>query len=262
MAEEFAGINIDPASWEDPKQSFPGEIVTSEFRMASDKYREATQFRPAITEPLPQWNLIVKRLDATRQKLDASYGDVIYYGGVDMKRFSARANDGKGGLVPLSSGYPKEWEITNCYKKTFGTVQPPTVLVGKKAMFDFYATRSYGSVSARRILLPASILPPDYAFVGEKVVFIEREREDGDKAEAVTSPNGATDLLSEADAMELIPSLLVGQRADDIAALIEVLPQNARLPNILTAVATGDLLKQLEAEGKLTIDATGLIGAK
>lgn len=266
MTEEkdlFAGINIDPATWEDPKQSFPGEIVTSEFRMASDKYREETEFRPAITEDLPQWNLVVRRLDAIRQELDGSHGDVIYYGGVDLKRYNARTNDGRGGLVPLSSRYPKEWFITTAYKDVFGTVHPPDVLTGKKATFDYYPTKAFGTVTARRILVPAIVLAPDFEFTGDKHIFIAREREDENPAtEGTDTPTtgGTTDLLSEADAMALLPALFVGQKSNDVAGLIGVIPQNARLPVILNAVATGDLVKQLQADGKLTIDTeTGVI---
>ena len=269
MTEEeknlFAGINIDPETWEDPKQSFPGEIVTSEFRMASDKYRAETEFRPAITEDLPQWNLVVRRLDAIRQELDGSHGDVIYYGGVDLKRWRATANDGQGGLVPLSSRYPKEWFITTAYKNVFGTVHPPDVLTGKKAQFDYYPTKAFGTVTARRVLVPANVLAPDYEFTGDKHTFIARERDDENPATEgtdVPSTGGSTDLLSKEEAMALLPPLFVGLKIDAVADLIEAMPKNVRLPELLNAVATGDLVKQLQADGKLTIDAdTGIIHA-
>ncbi len=260
--DPFAGVNIDPATWEDPKQSFPGEIVITEFRMASDKYRAKTEFRPAITEELPQWDLRVKRLDATRQMLDGSYEDSFYYGGFDLKKWNVRVNDGAGGLVPLSSRYPKEWFITTAYKNVFGTVHPPTVLLGKKAMFDFYPAKAFGTVTARRVLVPASILAPDFEFTGEKVIFKEREKEDGDATEgtdAAVSSNGAVELLSHEAAMELIPALVVGLKAGDVAGIIEKLPQNLRLPEILTEIATQDLWARFD--GKLTVNTEGVLSA-
>ena len=165
----------------------------------------------------------------------------------------------------MSSRYPKEWFITNAYKDVVGTVHPPDVLAGKKAQFDYYPTKAFGTVTARRILVPATVLAPDFEFTGEKHIFIAREREDENPATEGTdipATGGSTDLLSDADAMALLPGLFVGQKSDDVAGLIAVMPQNTRRPEILNAVATGDLVKPLQADGKLTIDTvTGVIGA-
>jgi hypothetical protein len=260
----FAGISIDPATWEDPKQTFPGEIITSEFRLATEEYRAETEYRPAITEDLPQWDLRIKRLDAIRVELDGSHSDVIYYGGIDMVRYNARTNDGRGGLVPISSRYPKEWDITNAHKKLFGTVQPPEVLIGKLAMFDFFQTRAYGTVTAKRVLLPASVLPPDWTFDGEKIVFTARERDEDapvDSGAGAPSTDGSASLLPEVEALALIPAAINGQKATDVAGIIAAIPQNARLPNVVNGIATQELLEELKTQGKIAINGDGVIEA-
>jgi hypothetical protein len=263
-ADVFSGISIDPATWEDPKQTFPGEIITSEFRLATEEYRAETEYRPAIAEDLPQWDLRIKRLDAVRVELDGSHADVVYYGGIDMVRHNARVNEGRGGLVPISSRYPKEWEITNAHKKVFGTVQPPAVLVGKLAMFDFYQTKAYGTVTAKRVLLPVSVLPPDWTFDGERIVFTARERDEDapvDSGEGAPSAGGSVNLLPETEALALIPAAINGQKKDDVAGVIAAIPQHARLPNIVNGVATQELFKELEAAGEITINGDGVIEA-
>ncbi len=269
-AEEKAaleGLNLDPGTWEDPKQTFRGIVMVSEIGFASEEYRAATEFRPAITEPLPQWNYRIRRLDAQRSELDGSIGEVFYYGGHDLKKFNARANDGQGGLVPLSARYPKEWFISTENKKVFNTIHPPENLIGKIAMWDYYQTKAFGSVTAKRVLVPASILPPDYTYTGEKVTFQAREKEGEAGVEASadgvaqngTATNG-TAMLSIEQAKAILPALLVGQKRDDPASIIAAIPAEARLPEVLSGVATQDLLKEFVEEGTIVIAEDGLIG--
>lgn len=255
-------FSLDPATWEDPKETFPGEITASSFRLASEEYRVKTQFRPAITEELPQWDLRVKRLDAVRTELDGSQSDVYYYGGVDLKVFNPKANNGAGGLAPLSSRNQKSWSIINAHKQVFGTIQPPESLVGKIATFDFFRTKAYGTVTARRVLLPTAVLPPDFTFVGDKITFIARERDDDPATEGGDAvPEGGTaGLLGIDEAMGLIPNAIAGQNTNDVAGVIGAIPQNARLPDIVNRVATQDLQKDLAASGAIVIDeSSGVI---
>ncbi|KKN72478.1 hypothetical protein LCGC14_0409820 [marine sediment metagenome] len=266
----FPGISIDPATWEDPKETFPGEIIISEFRLADERYRKESLYRPEITEDLPQWNVQVKRLDAIRHELDGAQTDVLYGSGpfdaIDMKKFNVHVNDGRGGLVPISSRYPKEWRVTNAYKNVFGTVQPTSVLVGKKAMFDYYQKLAVGTITISRVLEPVSVLPPEFAFDGEKVVFQARARQEDVPADGSTegvppSSEGAVTLLDEQTAIDLLPNLLAGQKVDDVAGIIAALPQNVRLPVVLNGIATQELLKELQGQGAITIDAkSGVMG--
>jgi hypothetical protein len=268
----FAGISIDPDDYEEPSQTWPAEIIVSEFRMASEEYciAKLTKSPDPAKEELPQWNLQVRRLDAVRQELDGSQSDDIvygrgFYGAIDMKRWSDRTNDGKGGLIALGPRHLKDWSILTAYKVVLGQVQPPSLLVGKKLTFEYFPIKVFNGFAARRVLYPRTVLDPGFEFTDEKFVFVAREQEDDDtptEGTNVPATGGSTDLLSEADAMALLPGLFVGQKSDDVAGLIGVIPQNARLPVILNAVATGDLVKQLAADGKLTINTeTGVIGA-
>src|SRR3989304_44466 len=110
------GVSIEPGTWVEPKQTFPGIVVVSRYRLASDEYKKATQFRPAIADPLPQWEFRVERLDARLLLPDGSQAPAIRYGGVDLRKWSNREQ----ALVPISSAYAKEWFIVNESRKVFG----------------------------------------------------------------------------------------------------------------------------------------------
>ena len=215
------GVSIEPGTWAEPKQTFPGIVVISRYRLASDDYKKATQFRPAIADPLPQWEFRVERLDARLLLPDGSQAPAGRYGGVDLKKWSNREN----ALVAISSAYAKEWFIVSESKRVFGKLEPPDALVGKKAMFDFYPTKTFGgSIPSRNVLVPTELLPPDYEFKGEIQIIQVRAR-DGEEggAEVAETTASVAQAATEPSDSEVLP-YFAGKNAKDPAAIITALP--------------------------------------
>jgi len=265
MTEEFdfSSVSIDPATWEEPKQTFPGLVVESQYRLADENYKKATQFRPAITEPLPQWSCRVKRLDAILELPDGSRADAIRYGGIDLKRWSREESR----LVNISARYPKEFEISSEWKRVFGQTQPPEILQGRMAMFDFYPSKMYagGRFAASNVLLPVSVLPPDYQYTGEvRVIKVPEKPTDGAAGDGAPVPGPASGpALSEDQALDvLVANVLPGQRANQVAAIIGSLPPELRSFNsIMEGLASGRLIPRLQSEGRITVATDGTISS-
>ena len=262
------GFSLD-SPIEDPKISFPGLIVVSEYRLASERFKEATDFRPQITGEIPQWDIAVKRLDAIRQGLDGSQRDALYpYGpsdlrAVSLKKWSAREQ----ALVRFTSRHPREHLMVTEFKRLFGTIEPPEGLVGKLAMFDFWPEKRAGRVSVRNVLTPTSILPPDYKYVGEITTLLDREWNTEEQA-----VNGGVDpvepttraALTEAEALSRLLSngVLQGKKKDDIPGIIAAMPAELRIPPIMTPLALGQLIPKLEKDGLIEITAEDTINVK
>ena len=257
IVKALGGITIDPATWQEPKETFPGEIVESTYRLAPPEYRAATEFRPAIEENIPQWDLRVKRLDAIGVRPDGEQVELIRYGGIDLKKWS----NAEKAVVPVSSRFPKEHNIIAEWKRVFGTLEPPERLRGVKAMFDYYETKSYGRVLAKRVLLPVAILTPDYKLAGEvRIINLKaREEEAQGGGETVAVP---LDSLSETDALTVLASqYLPGKNVNNTGELVNGLPQNLRLGAIVAGLATGKLIQSFKEQGLITVDEAGLIAA-
>lgn len=259
--EIAAGVSIDPATWEDPKQTFPGVVEVSHYRYASDEYRAATQFRSAIPDPLPQWDLRVRRLDAVLLLPDGSQVAAFRYGGIDLKKWVEREHR----LVLVSSRFPKEWFIASEWKRVFGQVSPPENLVGRKAIFDFYPTKGFGgSMPARNVLVPVQVLPPDYEFTGETQIIPVREKGDDGSTPATVSVAPSDE---DASASGTVPAsfdlvaFLTGKNRNDPATIISSLPVDLRQPGIVSGLATGSLIDALSKDGQISIADDGTITA-
>ena len=267
IAKEF-GITIDPASWEDPKQSFPGIVVESNYQLASAKYRAATTFRPEITDPLPQWHVKVLRFDARLVLPDGEQVDAYRYGGYDLKKY-VQTRDGGGSLVDISSRFRKEWFIGNAWKTIFGQIHPPELLIGKKAMFDFYPTKSFGTgMPSKNVLVPTLVLPPDYTFTGEIQLITVRSREDAEgapvpEAEGPAAAPPLTTLADEDTALErIITEFLPRANSKALAAIIQALPAELHVPKLLADLATGKLITRLVEAGRIDVAPDGTISLK
>ena len=268
IAKQF-GITIDPATWEDPKQTFPGIVVESNYQLASDKYRAATKFRPAIEEDLPQWHVKVQRLDARLVLPDGEQIDAYRYGGIDLKKYVSQ-RDGGGMMVNISSRFRKEWFIVSEWKRVFAQTQPPEILIGRKAMFDFYPSKAFGGpMPATNVLVPVSILLPDYEFDGEIQLITVRARDDAAAgptldADAEDVPgDGPTPTLSREDALErIITEVLPGKNVKNAAAIIMALPKELNIPVLLSELATGKLFETLTAAGRIEVAPDGTISVK
>ena len=275
MTEEGIGVRppqgvpgIDPRGWIEPKETFPGVVITSEYRQCDPKYMEPNQFRTvALPRAVWQWDLRVERLDAVYQLPDGSQAAVVRYGGYDLERWNNRT--GEIEAVNLRSN--KEQQIGNAWVSLFSTVEPPESLLGKKAMFEFYPSKRVSKNNvAKNILLPISALPPDWTFTGEKQVFVvSREATEAgatadaarDGASAAPIPQPAA-VLSEDDAFARLPALLNGLNRTDVAGIINKLPAEMRHGSILNGIISGDVFTRLQTDGAIEVASNGAIIAK
>ena len=254
---EFEGFSIDPSTWVEPTQEFPGQVKVSRYKWANDAYKAATPFRPQITEPLPQWDLQVKRLDASLLLPDGSKADAIRYGGIDLKKYSKRV----GGLVPISAVNAKEYFIMESWKGIAGTIEPPTRLEQMNFMFTLHLSKKFGGPTpSKNVLVPTSVLPPDYTYDGEVQVFQVQAREgDSQGDQGPTESSAPTTLLGEDEAWDKLADILVGTNANETAKLLQGLPAEMRLPPIMSGLATDKAVKRLVDEGLLYVQADGTI---
>lgn len=272
MAEEtkpdevtFAGVSLNTSDWVDPSIKFPGEVVVSEFREGSPEYREAyARVRnidlSELTEPIPQWQIQVRRLDAISVLPDQSEEPSIFFATIDLKKWD---NDSRS-LVPLSSRNQKEHFIVSRWTDVFTQLQPPSRLVGLKGNFEFWPTKSFGgSFVAKRILVPVSALDASYQYTGE-IRRINRKPRDEDATSTTqdaqgegAAPNGAV-LAPSAAVLAAIAGL--AEDADQ-AALIQAIPADALTPDVVTAITSGSFVSSLVDSGAVKVEDGKLVVA-
>ncbi len=259
--KEDYGFNIDPANWEELKETFPGKVVESTYQVPNEKYRAATSFRPEIPEELPngtkiiQWSCVVERLDAVFVNPEGEQNPVRRYVTVDSHKWNPR----KRVWAPMSRAFKKETYITSTWKKVFGQIQPPEILVGKIALFDLYRDKDFGGqYTARNVLVPVQVLSPDYTYDGDVQLIQTRGEGERTEGEGQTAPS-SNNLLSDEEAIEALIPLLIGKEKASVATILSSLPSEIRTSTVMTGVATGSLIDTLEAEGKIKVDGDGLI---
>lgn len=280
----IAGVSIDPSTWVEPKVEFPGKVIVSDYRWANQKYLDMVierimrdskytleqvlaslaQATPGNHPNIPQWNCQVERLDAAFQLPDGSNAPATRFGGIDMVQWNNREKR----FMAVVAGGGKAPYITGEWKRVFGTIDPPSVLVGRLAEFDFYPSKRFGGPQpAKNVLVPTKVLPPDYVFTGEKqIIVVTREQAEG-QASGDAPLAGAPDAgqpssaLRYEDALTQLVPLLDGKdgRPAAAGALIGALPQHLRQSEIVSGLATGELITKLVAEGKISLNADGII---
>lgn len=278
---DVQGFSIDPSTWMEPKETFPGIVLVSEYRWCTDKYLDEVTLRianqaqltidkvlellkaanPTGVAKIPQWDLRVKRLDTILQLPDGSQADAIRYGGFDLVKWSNRDNT----FVAINPNYGKEAFISGGWKKIAGHTEPPTILVNRMFTFDYFPSKKFGgAMPAKRVLVPTEVLPPDYKFTGEVNIIVVPDRGDtvatGDAGGTTASGGAGVPVLTEDVAIELlITTVLPDQNAKQAAKLLAALPQELWIPSIQSGIATGKLLDMLAAEGRIVIAPDGTI---
>ena len=269
------GVSIDPDTWKEPVQVFPGIVRQSTYRWGSPEYfekfverlerdqhlsREHIEASLAALNPggekmIPQWNVVVERLDAKFLLPDGSQAPANRYGGIDLVKFSNRDNT----FVPINPQYKKETFITASWKKVAGAIHPPEQLEGKMFTFNFWESKRFGgTMPARNVLVPTEVLPPTYVFTGEvSLIQVNREQTPGEAAVPTAGPV-VVDQTAAVD--RLVAEVLPGKSTTDAAGILMALPPELRLPELQSGLADGSLIQQLAAEGKITIGADNIIG--
>jgi hypothetical protein len=256
---------FDPKKWEEPREDFPGEVIVSELIPIPEKFRKATAFRPDLPEtyekdghtiPLSQWHYVVRRLDAEYLLLDGNTAPVDVHRSVDFQKWSRRENR----IVPLSQINKRESFIINGFNSVFGSLEPPDRIVGQKANFTNYPEKSFdnSNYSAKNVLVPESMLPPDYQYPKELQVFKQtrvREENPDDAAAPVAED------LSDDEITALIVSAFNGKTKDASVDIMRGLPAGAQREPFATGLATGNIVDDLASRGLVTIDESGVISA-
>ena len=243
------GVSIDPATWKEPVQTFPGIIEASEYRWASDDYKKETEFRPRIDEQLPQWHLVVVRMDAVLITSDGEEVPARRYGGIDLRKYSKA----EGGLVDINPRHAKEHFIMTEWKKVALEIEPPDPLVGRKFIFNYWQTKAFGRNVGRNVLVPVQVLSPDYEYDGEIQRIQLPPRENVEEGEVTAGTTPPTEDTLEAALIEA----LKGKTKDDHQEILSSLPEWARTTSIVTGVATGSLIDKLVEEGKVSVSGDG-----
>lgn len=265
----FAGEGLpDPATWEDPKESFPGIVEVSDIIPCSEEYLEkfcsvrditgATREK-ILAESFPRWDLRIKRLDCVLQLPAGDQVPAMRYGGFDLRKW----NREQAALIRLNSRHAKEHMVRTAYQKVFGAIQPPSVLVGKKFMFDYYGTKNIRNFPYTNVVVPTTVLPPEYEYEQEvRVIIVTRDQDAGGTEEAADNGTGTEEKLSETAALDIVAAAIVGQKAKgDPAGLIGAVPDNAKLGTIVTGLADGSLVDTLVKGGKVAVGDDGVIHA-
>jgi hypothetical protein len=250
---------INPTGWAEPFETWPAEVVVSEFRLCTDEYMAARTFRPALPRAIWQWALQVKRLDERFQLLDGSAADMTKWGGYDLERLNTRATPPIIETINLQSN--KEALISNAWIRCFSTIEPPETLIGKKAMFEFYPSKRTGRNVAKNILLPVTALAPDYVFPGEITVRVQRAPTEGstDHANGVAEVPASTMTFDYETALVALVPFLDGVNSGNLASIVPSLPANVRTGQILQGLVDGSIVTQLQNSGVISVTADGTI---
>ena len=285
QVERPVGFTIDPESWVEPKESFPGKVLVSAYRWSDPKYLDGVVGRivkdsagteqakspeqvleqlaavnPQHVPQIPQWDLRVKRLDTILQLPDGSAADAIRYGGYDLVKWSNR----DGSWVQINLNYGKEAFIGGQWKKIAGTTEPPSVLEEKFFNFEWYPNKRFGgSMPAKRVLVPTSVLPPNFTFDGEVNTIVVPDRGDSVEAESTQVAATGTATLSGDEADVALAAFLIANQCDtsNSAGILTELPAELRGPDVLGGIASGEIVKRLESEGKIAIAADSTVTA-
>lgn len=256
-----AGVpSIDPSTWIEPKETFPGVVILSAYRHCSPAYMEPNNFRTQrLPRPIVQWVLHVERLDqAWQSTADGSITPyVYYYGGFDLERLNTRT----GEIEPINLRANKEARIANAWKSLFGTIDPPEPLVDKKATFEFYPSlRMQRGNVAKNILLPIAALPPDYGFTGEKRLITFTPKEDsGVPTDGQGSAAAVAQTVPFEEALTRLPELISGLNVNNLAGIVNALPPEFRSSQLIDGIISGTTVKTLQDSGKIAVGADGLI---
>jgi len=259
-------LSADSAQWEEVKETFPGEVIVSQYDYRPDEYLQKYAARRQIVLPegfrMRYWDYRIKRLDASIILIDGSRVDAIRYGGYDLAKWNPR----QGRMVPLNSFHRKEQQISSANKQVFGldSLDPVSQLIGRKAMWDFFLSKNIGGPNpASNVLLPVATLPADYTFTGTPIEIQQKVREEDSEATSL-SVDGATEGIQPINEQEAIDKIvtfwLPGKTKDSLVSQIATLPTGTNLASIITEIATGQLVERLVAEGQIVVQPeTGVI---
>lgn len=261
---------LDITTWEVPKESFVGQVVSARIKLSDDKYNAATEHRPALPRPIRQLELNIKRFDARYLLKDGTFADVIVYGGCDLEKFDRKTQT----IVPPKKTRSKEMAIIGAWTQLVGPLAPnPERLVGLNVKCDRYreyeiapGRNGQPPFTAKNVTLPVEVLPPTYVYAGE-VQTIEVKREDSIDAAAVATSaelNSTTaSMASVEDAAQAIGEFLRGKHLSfaTVNALNEPdFPASARREPFISAFASGTIFDTLKSHGVvMTADAEGYL---
>lgn len=252
---EFNVSALDPATWEEPKELIPVEIVKSEYRWSDAKYNAATAFRAALPRPIQQWNLELKRLDAEFALLDGTRADVIMYAGADLEKLQK-----DGTLAKIMRTRGKENYVVSAWTQHVGVanlVPDPSKIVGMKLMVARYREKDItgNGFFAKNVIVPVETLAPTYTYTGDKHIFQQKRQDDvndADVASAASAGFAGTASVSKDDAARLIADFLAANGVTDLDSSVlghPNFPAEARIEPFISAFAGGSARETLAGFG-------------
>jgi hypothetical protein len=264
----MSGIDLsllDPQSWEEPKETFPVEVVVSEIRWSDPRYNQATPFRPAFPyrgpgygpegNSIQQWDLRLKRLDAVYVLQDGTEAPVILYSTCDLEKFDPRT----GTFRPLRRGPGKEQMIIEAWTRIVGPLVAapgPARLVGYKVMVERYREKQITpDFRAKNVILPVELLPPDYQYTGQLTKIAVRSEENVAAASgaetgipsAVAAAATSSDPIAAASALQafLLKHNLDANTVTEAILEFPDFPNEARVEPFISLIRQGNLGKVL-----------------
>jgi hypothetical protein len=269
------GFSIDPATYVEPKEQFPGIVETSTITWAREKYEtekltriaqqnEITldELRAALgkanvngEQRLPVYQLDVRRFDVIFQRPDGSQAPVLIYAGWDMLNWSNRNSAWQG----VSATFGKAAFVGPEWARVAGQLHPPEILASRMFEFDFWQQKRLGKFPTGNVLVPTKALAPDYQYTGDvRIALI--------KAEAETTPGDTDTAGVTATTVDLslathriITEILPGLNVNSAATIVQAVPPELRLPELMNSIALGEFTKNAEAEGRIMVAADGTI---
>jgi len=233
-------ILLDPATWAESYEEFPGKVIECRFRPSGEKYNETL----GLMRPIKQWQVIVERLDAIYDLPDGTTAPVRVYLTIDLER---QVGQGPNARIVASLKKDTESKGTFCVgawiKAGFDIGRDPSTAEGTVAMFRRWRSKQFGTLTAKNLLIPTEKLPAGYSYEGEISRFVVQQSETLEEAAAPAAVN-----------FEDVAAKLVGQPADDPDVALLSDPVFAGNASLKTALVSGKPVTDLQEKGLITVD--------
>ena len=246
-------ISLDPSSWAEAFEDFPGKLMVCERRMSDERY---TNEIAKLPRPVQQFYVEVQRYDAVF--VDAATGKrrpAVAISNVDLE-----TKNRSGRIVQMPVGKNKATIMLSNWAKakvSLGvTWESPKVHEGKNFMFRLYRSMTIvptrPDFRATNVLWPLSPLPNDYKYDGEVQEWIVQAR-----GEDLAASAEAVATVEHASREELIEGLIGEPAATFRGNLLQREPFKRASGSDKTKLVSGTFAREAMDEGLLGVDDEG-----
>lgn len=250
--EVVPDILLDPSKWTEPTEQFFGKVVTCKLGTTDDaKDKEGRTFTElrGLPRAIRTWHVVIERLDAVYDLEDGRTAPVHVYMTIDLERYV----DGKFIPATINKGNNKAtFTVTKWSDAGLRLAPKPEANEGKLCEFERLRSKMFGTMAAKDITYPLTILPENFEFKGDVRHFKPKAVSLDDAAANVEAESQAAGAVAPYDEDELV-ALLVGVAADDVAALTQSKAYEYVTGDAKVKLIDGDLQKGLIAADKLVV---------